>query len=287
MRLRSYLPGALLGLLVASASHGFGEPQSSLQITSPKAGSVVSGVVPITVEAPEEMGITFLVFGVDDSRPVSTNTRPFTCSWDTSAYLDGPHFLFAEAYGAGGIMSRVGPIRVNVRNRLPVAQLVQPPAMVAAGMPPLVGRAAPLVRVAASRLPIDAGVEPSVRLDGQSLDVPLRIVGDQALMPIRPFVERLDGSVAWNRDARVATAWWRTREVQLTVGSLVAMLNGSPIRLSRAPSIRDERIVLPARGCAQIFDLSVAWDALRRIVRLGSAPEPPRTEPATTASRSS
>lgn len=274
MRTAYLVMAVLAGALGFCAPRAPGESQAPLRIVTPRHGAIVSGIVPIVVEASDALEVSFVVFGIDGQRPASMNTRPYKCYWDTRTYSDGPHVLFVEGYRQGGLVASAGPIQVIVRNQAPAPSLLASPQVVASRVllpaPPSTPAAAPL---AAER------PGPSLVLADRKLPIVVRILEGHGYVPVRPVVEGLQGLIDWDQQTHSATAWARDREVRLVLGSPIAILNGSPVRLWRAPTLEANRMVLPARGCAHLFDLSVAWDAVWRVIRLGVRGEAPSEKP--------
>lgn len=283
MRLAWVLPGALLGMILLSAVVLLGQSLSELRLVSPRQGAVVRGTVPIVAEATDDMEISFVIFGIDGDRPVAMNARPFVCSWDTRTCADGPHVLFVEAHGPGGLRATAGPIRVVVRN-----QVAWQPAP--AGSPRATTVATPVtVRDRVARQPAPAsylrptGPLPPPRASkplvsrqgctlivaGSRLPAVVRLQDQQAYLQVRPVMERAGGTVSWDTQKRAATLRYNTRTVRLTVGDKIAHLNGDPVTLWRAPLLEADRIVLPARAFTQLFSFPVCWDGKGRVLELG------------------
>ena len=246
---------------------------NALRLIFPRDGAVVSGTVTVAAEATPDLEISFVVFGIDGERPMATNARPFVCSWDTRAVPDGAHLLFVEAHGPGGVVATAGPIRVIVRNEPVVAVLPGPSARWPRVSFP--GHPAP-----GACYPPLPEPRPEVSLVLGETKVPARVclIEDNAYVPVRPLVECLEGQALWDAQARMVTLWCRDREVQLTPGSVIGTLNGRSIRLWRPPTLDGGRTILPARTFGQILDLSVAWDAVRRVVLMGLLPAAAPTE---------
>lgn len=267
MRLLWLLSGVLLAALILPVGLP-GQTLNPLRLTSPTDGAVVSGTVTIAAEALADLDVSFVVFGIDGDRPVATNARPFVCSWDTRTLADGAHVLFVEAHGPGGVVATAGPIRVIVRNQPTVAERPAPRGPVAARVVPPV---APRPNVLNRPLPTPRP-ELSLTIGETRLPARIRLIEGDAYVPVRPLAECLGGQATWDAQARMVALWCRGHEVQLTVGSVIGILDGGSIRLWRPPTIDAGRTILPARACAQILDLSVAWDAVYRVVRMGLLP---------------
>ena len=75
-------------------------PQVS--VTAPANGASVSGIVNVTADATDDVGVArvqFLVDGVDTGTPDST--APYALAWDTRSVPNGAHTLRARAHRRG------------------------------------------------------------------------------------------------------------------------------------------------------------------------------------------
>jgi hypothetical protein len=88
----------------------------TVSITSPAAGSSVSGTVTISATASDDVGVTKVDFLVDGV-PLSTDTTsPYSASWNTTTATNGSHTLTAKAYDAANNQTISTPIGVTVSN---------------------------------------------------------------------------------------------------------------------------------------------------------------------------
>ena len=87
----------------------------SISITSPAAGSTVSGTVPITASATDPIGVTSVQFGIDGTNVgIPVTTSPYSYSWNTTSVANGTHTLTATATDpAGNTAIATAPIVVN------------------------------------------------------------------------------------------------------------------------------------------------------------------------------
>jgi len=69
-------------------------------ITSPSAGSNVSGSVTITADVDDDSGILWVAFLVDDTLIANLTFPPWQCIWDTMEFSDGLHTITVEACDA-------------------------------------------------------------------------------------------------------------------------------------------------------------------------------------------
>lgn len=97
---------------VTVSNGGGGNTAPTVTITNPNNGASVSGTVSITVDAtdPEDGTLTADIY-IDGSFITSANSY----SWDTTAYSDGSHTIYAEATDSGSL-SDSDEITVSVSN---------------------------------------------------------------------------------------------------------------------------------------------------------------------------
>ena len=86
------------------------------------------------------------------------------------------------------------------------------------------------------------------------------IINDRTLLPIRAVVEELGGTVGWNGETREVTLRYNSNEIVLTIDSMSAALNGTAQTLDTAPTIINDRTMLPIRFIAEGFGLGVEWN---------------------------
>ncbi|MBK4735919.1 S8 family serine peptidase [Noviherbaspirillum pedocola] len=109
-------------------------------ITSPGAGSSVSGVVPVSVSAADNVGVTSVQLTVNGTAVATSTSAPFSFSWDSTGVANGSATLVAYAYDAAGNKGASSSVTVNVANATtmvakdttpPVVSIVNPvPGMV-------------------------------------------------------------------------------------------------------------------------------------------------------------
>ena len=86
------------------------------------------------------------------------------------------------------------------------------------------------------------------------------IINDRTLLPIREVVEELGGTVGWNGDTREVTLGYNGSEIVLTIDSTAAALNDVAQTLDTAPTIINDRTMLPIRFIAEGFGWDVEWN---------------------------
>lgn len=101
----------------------------SVAITAPAAGSTVSGMVTVTADAQDPLGVSRVEFTLPTGDPIIDTTPPFSVSWDSRPYTGGLAFFKAVAYNPGE-NSASHEISVNVSNpdtTPPMVTLITPP----------------------------------------------------------------------------------------------------------------------------------------------------------------
>lgn len=86
------------------------------------------------------------------------------------------------------------------------------------------------------------------------------IVNDRTLLPVRAVIEQKGGTVAWNGETQEVTLTYGKDEIKLTIDRPSAMLNGEEKTLDVAPTVMNDRTMLPIRFIAESFKFSVLWD---------------------------
>lgn len=89
----------------------------TVTISSPSANATVSGQVPYSVVANDNVGVTKLEFMVDNNMVYSGSSK--TYNWNTASVSNGTHALKVKAYDAAGNNTLSGTVTVNVQNSTP------------------------------------------------------------------------------------------------------------------------------------------------------------------------
>lgn len=89
----------------------------SVPITSPAAGTTVSGNLTVSATASDNVGVTRVDFFVDDVLLSSDSTSPYSASWTTGA--NGPRTLTARAFDAANNQTTSAAVCVTVDNGAP------------------------------------------------------------------------------------------------------------------------------------------------------------------------
>lgn len=114
------------GLLIANAVNwlangttgggGTDTTAPTVSVTSPTAGSTVSGTVSINATASDNVGVAKVEFYVDGSLRTTDTTSPYSWSWNTTTFANSTHTIVAKAYDAANNMGSSGNVTVTVNN---------------------------------------------------------------------------------------------------------------------------------------------------------------------------
>ncbi|WAM23992.1 Ig-like domain-containing protein [Myxococcus sp. NMCA1] len=88
-------------------------------ITSPQSGSTVQGVVTVTVDATDELGINtadVVLVGRNTTIAPSNNSSPFLFTWHTQSYANGTYTLQARARDWAGNQGLSTQVQITVAN---------------------------------------------------------------------------------------------------------------------------------------------------------------------------
>ena len=89
----------------------------TVSISAPASGSTVSGLVPITASASDNVGVAGVRFFADGA-PIAAEdtTAPYSAAWDTASATAGAHTLTAVARDAAGNTATSAAVTVTVSN---------------------------------------------------------------------------------------------------------------------------------------------------------------------------
>ena len=86
----------------------------TISITSPTAGAIVSGSVPVNVNSSDNDGVVRTELHVDGKKVMEGTGSSFV--WDTKLLTDGNHTLLAYAFDAAGNQGASSAVGVSVKN---------------------------------------------------------------------------------------------------------------------------------------------------------------------------
>ena len=129
---------------------------------------------------------------------------------------------------------------------------------------------------------------PTMTVNGEDMPIDEQgtvpvIVNDRTLLPVRAIVEKMGGTVEWNGETQEVTLNYGEDEIRLVIDSTTAYLNGEAQTLDVAPTVINDRTMLPIRFIAESFKFNVDWNGTEQKVTITKAAtaEETTTEPTT------
>lgn len=86
------------------------------------------------------------------------------------------------------------------------------------------------------------------------------IIDNRTLLPVRAIVEEIGGGVAWDEETRTVLLGYKDDIIILEVDNNTAYLNESKRELDVAPTVINDRTMLPIRFIANGFGFDVDWN---------------------------
>lgn len=85
------------------------------------------------------------------------------------------------------------------------------------------------------------------------------IVNDRTLLPIRAVIEEMGGAVEWDGETQTVLLAYGGDIITLAIDNETAFLNDNAQTLDTAPTIINDRTMLPIRFIAESFRFDVNW----------------------------
>jgi len=95
--------------------------------TAPTNGATVSGVIPFTATASDDVGVTKVEFYQGSTLLQTVTSGPYSINWDTTTVANAVYLLTAKAYDAAGNSTTSTAISVTVSNAPPPPADTTPP----------------------------------------------------------------------------------------------------------------------------------------------------------------
>ena len=128
---------------------------------------------------------------------------------------------------------------------------------------------------------------PTMTVNGENMPIDEQgtvpvIVNDRTLLPVRAIVEKMGGTVGWNGETQEVTLNYGEDEIRLVIDSTTAYLNGEAQTLDVAPTVINDRTMLPIRFIAESFKFNVDWNGEEQKVTVTKAAAAEETSKPTT-----
>jgi nitrogen fixation protein FixH len=99
----------------------------SVTILSPTNGALVRAVVPVNVDAVDDVGIASLVLSIDGAKVTQTKgTAPYLLPFNSATVADGPHQITVIASDAAGNVGTSSAVSLVVDNTAPTVAITSP-----------------------------------------------------------------------------------------------------------------------------------------------------------------
>ncbi|HPP17307.1 MAG TPA: Ig-like domain-containing protein [Fervidobacterium sp.] len=96
-------------------------------IVNPTNGATVTGLVTITAEVQDNVGVSKVEFYIDGTKVGEDTSEPYQCNWDTIGLTnDSTHTIQAKAYDIIGNPGQSNIVAVRVVNNIPQVRIVNP-----------------------------------------------------------------------------------------------------------------------------------------------------------------
>jgi thermitase len=159
---------AAAGVKAALAALGTPDTQAPVSaIAAPLAGSTVSGLVAVNVNASDNVGVARVELQVNGSVVAVDDTAPYAFSWNSAGVANGMSNLVAIAYDAAGNAGSSAAVAVNVANTTTTVTKDTTPPVVTINNP-VAGAVAGTVNVSISATDNSgaAGIRQTLYIDG-------------------------------------------------------------------------------------------------------------------------
>lgn len=100
-------------------------------------------------------------------------------------------------------------------------------------------------------------------------DTPPVIKGGRTLIPVRAITEGFGAELVYDKESQVVTITKGDTVIELTLGSMVAVVNGEEVQMDTKANIVNSRTYVPLRFVLETFKLSVEWDEDTETVEIG------------------
>lgn len=103
----------------------------------------------------------------------------------------------------------------------------------------------------------------SVTVNNQIIkfDTPAYIKNGTILVPLRAIAEKVGGEVTWNSETQTVTITKDSTVIEITPGSMTALVNGEPVKMDLSATVTCGRTYIPLRLLAQAFNLETEQDS--------------------------
>jgi subtilisin family serine protease len=136
-------------------------------VPAPVANSTVSGWVPVSVSATDNVGVSKVELRINGALLATDSTSPYSFSWDSTKAANGMSELVATAYDAAGNSASSSSVAVNVANATAAADTSPPAVSIASPTQSAIPKKGLTIRTSASDDSGAAGITQSLYINGE------------------------------------------------------------------------------------------------------------------------
>ena len=117
----------------------------------------------------------------------------------------------------------------------------------------------------------------SVNGQQHSMDAAPYVENGRTMLPVKYVAEALgvpDNDIDYDQSARKVIIINGSQVIQLTIGSIIMILDGAPITMDTAPEIAGGRTYLPVAWLAQALGANISWNASMQQVTIATGGSP-------------
>jgi len=114
-----------------------------------------------------------------------------------------------------------------------------------------------------------------VFVNGEAIDFTVKPLNEKGttLVQFKPVFEKLGLKVIWNEETQTVTGSTYDLDIELTIGSKTAFVNGEKKLLAVAPTIVKNVTMIPLRFIGEASGKDVSWDGRTKTVYIASTKE--------------
>lgn len=113
-----------------------------------------------------------------------------------------------------------------------------------------------------------------------SLNAPPIAIGGRTYLPLRFVVDQiLQAQVEWKAETGEITVTKEGKEITITIGSSIALVDGVEVMLDAPPILKNDSTLLPLRFMSEQFNMSIIYDGLTKTITLTGPDKGPNTKP--------
>ncbi len=107
-------------------------------------------------------------------------------------------------------------------------------------------------------------------LNGEWLftEVMPRVINGHNMVPAKDFLSAFGATVSWDNESKTMIAAKNGIQLEITLGTKKAVLNGTEMELGVAPVIKGNTLLMPLRAATDAFGVGLKWDDANKIIHL-------------------